>query len=317
MKSCAGAPWSITSEQAGRKRISVTPPRVCLTSAISSLAIHALVRRPATRSCGDPGEARKLTARGTLSAGRTNGPPCWVGQSCRSRPSLVIEGKSVLLQEIRRDDCFDIEVNELDPAKLARSSRRFNPFRRNHAGRTSGSGMLQHRTDACSSPMNIPLFARRSTERPASSCAAVIERIALRWQGLAKTKLVFSGGGAAALCLFSICSGAWGMKAENIWVSDIGRESVPGPKRGQDPTRPATARKITGANARRIMPDASVFLGLSAGERSQGGDGGANGRKPLILASPTLEPEILPDCREKRSARAVIARGVGFSEPGD
>jgi len=55
------------------------------------------------------------------------------------------------------------------------------------------------------------------------------------------------------------------LKAENIWVSDIKGVVYQGRKEEMDPNKARYARKTPARTLAEIMPDADVFLGLSAG----------------------------------------------------
>jgi len=59
-----------------------------------------------------------------------------------------MEGKSVLFKKFAGIDCFDIEVNELDPDKLVEIIAAAEPTFVESPGGHQGSGMLPRREDA-------------------------------------------------------------------------------------------------------------------------------------------------------------------------
>ena len=68
----------------------------------------------------DPDTARDYTARGNLVAVVTNGTAVLgLGNIGALASKPVMEGKAVLFKKFANIDCFDIELNESDPYKLA------------------------------------------------------------------------------------------------------------------------------------------------------------------------------------------------------
>ena len=68
----------------------------------------------------DPAAARRFTARGNLVAVVTNGTAVLgLGNIGALAAKPVMEGKAVLFKKFANIDCFDIELNESDPERLA------------------------------------------------------------------------------------------------------------------------------------------------------------------------------------------------------
>ena len=68
----------------------------------------------------DPNTARDYTARGNLVAVVTNGTAVLgLGNIGGLASKPVMEGKAVLFKKFANIDCFDIELNEPDPERLA------------------------------------------------------------------------------------------------------------------------------------------------------------------------------------------------------
>src|SRR5947209_18268631 len=100
-----------------------------------------------------------------------------------------------------------------------------------------------------------------------------------------------------------------GLKPDNIWVSDIKGVVYQGRKEEMDPNKARYARKTSARTLAEIMPDADVFLGLSAGGVLKAEMVAQMADKPLILALANPEPEILPDVAKKARPDAVMATG--------
>ena len=117
----------------------------------------------------DPGTASRYTARGNLVAVVTNGTAVLgLGNIGALASKPVMEGKAVLFKKFANIDCFDIELNEPDPVKLAEIVCALEP--------TFGAINLEDIKapdcfiveKLCRERMNIPVFHDDSTARPSS-----------------------------------------------------------------------------------------------------------------------------------------------------
>ena len=78
------------------------------------------VAEACTEIKADPDTARDYTSRGNLVAVVTNGSAVLgLGNIGTLASKPVMEGKAVLFKKFANIDCFDIELNEPDPEKLA------------------------------------------------------------------------------------------------------------------------------------------------------------------------------------------------------
>ena len=290
-------------------KISVTPTKGLLNQRDLALAYTPGVAAACEEIVRDPAEARKLTARGNLIGVVTNGTAVLgLGAIGPLASKPVMEGKSVLFKKFAGIDCFDIEVNERDPDKLVEIIAALEP--------TFGGINLEdikapecfHVERMLRERMKIPVFHDDQHGTAIIVGAAVLNGLRVVGKDIAKTKLVCSGAGAAALaCLDLLVS--LGLKAENIWVSDIKGVVYQGRKEEMDPNKTRYARKTPARTLAEIMPDADVFLGLSAGGVLKAEMVAQMAGKPLILALANPEPEILPDVAKSARPDAVIATG--------
>jgi malate dehydrogenase (oxaloacetate-decarboxylating)(NADP+) len=290
-------------------KISVTPTKGLLNQRDLALAYTPGVAAACEEIVRDPAEARKLTARGNLIGVVTNGTAVLgLGAIGPLASKPVMEGKSVLFKKFAGIDCFDIEVNELDPDKLVEIIAALEP--------TFGGINLEdikapecfHVERMLRERMKIPVFHDDQHGTAIIVGAAVLNGLRVVGKDIAKAKLVCSGAGAAALaCLDLLVS--LGLKAENIWVSDIKGVVYQGRKEEMDPNKARYARKTPARTLAEIMPDADVFLGLSAGGVLKPEMVAQMAGKPLILALANPEPEILPDVAKSARPDAVIATG--------
>jgi malate dehydrogenase (oxaloacetate-decarboxylating)(NADP+) len=219
-----------------------------------------------------------------------------------------MEGKAVLFKKFAGIDCFDIEVNELDPVKLVEVIAALEPT-------FGGINLEDIKAPECfyvekmlRERMKIPVFHDDQHGTSIIVGAAILNGLRVVNKEIAKVKLVVSGAGAAALaCLDLLVS--LGMKMENIWVSDIKGVVYEGRKEEMDPNK-ARYAKATGARTLgEIIADADVFLGLSAGKVLKPEMVKLMADRPLILALANPEPEIQPELAKAARPDAVIATG--------
>jgi len=290
-------------------KISVTPTKGLLNQRDLALAYTPGVAAACEEIVRDPAEARKLTSRGNLIGVVTNGTAVLgLGAIGPLASKPVMEGKSVLFKKFAGIDCFDIEVNERDPDRLVEIIAALEP--------TFGGINLEdikapecfHIERRLRERMKIPVFHDDQHGTAIIVGAAVLNGLRVVEKDIEKAKLVCSGAGAAALaCLDLLVS--LGLKADNVWVSDIKGVVYQGRKEEMDPNKARYARKTSARTLAEIMPDADVFLGLSAGGVLKAEMVAQMADRPLILALANPEPEILPDVAKGARPDAVIATG--------
>src|ERR1035437_8604898 len=105
--------------QAPAGKISVNATKPMLTQRDLALAYSPGVAAACELIVENPAEVRNMTARANLVAVITNGTAVLgLGAIGPLAAKPVMEGKGVLFKKFAGIDCFDIEVNELDPVKL-------------------------------------------------------------------------------------------------------------------------------------------------------------------------------------------------------
>ncbi len=293
-------------------KISVTPTKGLVNQRDLALAYTPGVAAACEEIVRDPAEARNLTSRGNLIGVVTNGTAVLgLGAIGPLASKPVMEGKAVLFKKFAGIDCFDIELNELDPDKLVDIIAALEPT-------FGGINLEDIKAPECfyvekklRERMKIPVFHDDQHGTAIIVGAAVLNGLRVVGKDMAKVKLVCSGAGAAALaCLDLLVS--LGLKPENIWVSDIKGVVYEGRREEMDPNKARYARKTPARTLAEIITDADVFLGLSAGGVLKAEMVAKMGDKPLILALANPEPEILPDIA--KSARPDVVMATGRSD---
>jgi len=290
-------------------KISVTATKGLINQRDLALAYTPGVATACEEIVRDPAEARNLTARGNLVGVITNGTAVLgLGAIGPLASKPVMEGKAVLFKKFAGIDCFDIEVNELDPVKLVEVIAALEPT-------FGGINLEDIKAPECfyvekmlRERMKIPVFHDDQHGTSIIVGAAILNGLRVVGKDIAKVKLVVSGAGAAALaCLDLLVS--LGMNMENIWVSDIKGVVYAGRKEEMDPNKARYAKQTDARVLDEIIGGADVFLGLSAGRVLKPEMVKRMAPRPLILALANPEPEIQPELAKAARPDAVIATG--------
>jgi malate dehydrogenase (oxaloacetate-decarboxylating)(NADP+) len=169
----------------------------------------------------DPATASRYTSRGNLVAVVSNGTAVLgLGNIGALASKPVMEGKAVLFKKFANIDCFDIEVNEPDPVKLADIVCALEP--------TFGAINLEDIKapdcfiveKLCRERMNIPVFHDDQHGTAIVVGAAATNAMIVAGKKFEDIKVVSTGGGAAGIaCLNMLVK--LGVKRENVWLCDI------------------------------------------------------------------------------------------------
>ena len=180
-------------------KISVTPTKGLINQRDLGLAYTPGVAMACEEIVRDPAEARNLTARGNLVGVITNGTAVLgLGAIGPLAAKPVMEGKAVLFKKFAGIDCFDIEVNELDPVKLVEVIAALEPT-------FGGINLEDIKAPECfyvekmlRERMKIPVFHDDQHGTSIIVGAAILNGLRVVGKDIAKVKLVVSGAGAAA-----------------------------------------------------------------------------------------------------------------------
>jgi malate dehydrogenase (oxaloacetate-decarboxylating)(NADP+) len=290
-------------------KISIVPTKGLVNQRDLALAYTPGVAAACDEIVRDPAQARELTARGNLIGVVTNGTAVLgLGAIGPLASKPVMEGKSVLFKKFAGIDCFDIELNERDPDKLVDIIAALEPT-------FGGINLEDIKAPECflierklRERMKIPVFHDDQHGTAIIVGAAVLNGLRVVGKDMGRVKLVCSGAGAAALACLDLLVGL-GLSMENVWVSDIKGVVYEGRKEEMDPNKSRYARKTTARTLAEIIPEADVFLGLSAGGVLKAEMVARMAPRPLILALANPEPEILPDVARSARPDALIATG--------
>ncbi|PAU97940.1 NADP-dependent malic enzyme [Paracoccus salipaludis] len=274
-----------------------------------SLAYSPGVAEACLEIQADPACAARYTARGNLVAVVSNGTAVLGLGNIGARASKpVMEGKAVLFKKFANIDCFDIEVDETDPVKLAAIVRALEP--------TFGAINLEDIKapecfvveKLCRESMNIPVFHDDQHGTAIVVGAAATNALRVTGRRFEDIKVVSTGGGAAGIaCLNMLLK--LGVRRENIWLCDIHGLVHEGRNEDMNPQKAAFAQATDLRTLGEVIDGADLFLGLSGPGVLKPEMVARMARRPIVFALANPTPEILPEEVREAAPDALIATG--------
>ena len=257
----------------------------------------------------DPETASRYTSRGNLVAVVSNGTAVLgLGNIGALASKPVMEGKAVLFKKFANIDCFDIEVNESDPEKLADIVCALEP--------TFGAINLEDIKapdcfiveKLCRERMNIPVFHDDQHGTAIVVGAAATNALRVAGKRFEDIKIVSTGGGAAGIaCLNMLVK--LGVKRENIWLCDIQGVVYQGRVEDMNPQKSMYAQDTDLRTLDQVIDGADLFLGLSGPNVLKPEMVVKMAKRPIIFALANPNPEIMPDVARSVAPDAIIATG--------
>ncbi len=255
-----------------------------------------------------PADAFKYTSKGNLVAVISNGTAVLgLGDIGAQASKPVMEGKAVLFKKFAGIDCFDIEINETDPEKLADIIVSLEP--------TFGAINLEDIKapecflveDLCRARMNIPVFHDDQHGTAIVAAAAAKNALIVAKKKIDEIKVVALGAGAAGIACLKMLM-VMGVKKEHITMLDskgvvhVGRNDLTAQK--QEFARDTEMRTTDDA-----MVGADLFLGVSGPGLLTGAMVAKMAPNPIIFALANPTPEIMPEEARAAAPGALIATG--------
>jgi len=296
-------------------KLSVESSKPCATQDDLSLAYTPGVAVPVREINRDPANAYKYTNKGNLVAVITDGTAVLgLGNMGPLASKPVMEGKAVLFKHFAGIDVFDIEVN-------APSIEAFIETVVNIAPTFGGINLEDIAAPHCfrienelRARLDIPVFHDDQHGTAVIVAAALTNALEIQGKTLPTAKIVFLGAGAAG------CSCARLLKlmgATNITmvdksgVLDTARADLHDNNRhlavAHDNTNQGNAKTLAD-----VMPNADVFIGVSAANALSSELLKLMAPKPIVFALANPDPEILPSLAH--SVRDDILMATGRSD---
>jgi malate dehydrogenase (oxaloacetate-decarboxylating)(NADP+) len=290
----------------GKLEVRVTKPMA--TSRDLSLAYSPGVAAACLAIAENPADAARFTGRANLVAVVSNGTAVLgLGDIGALASKPVMEGKAALFKKFAGIDCYDIEVNETDPEKLAAIVTALEP--------TFGAVNLEDIAAPacfeverlCRERMKIPVFHDDQHGTAIVVAAAATNALRLGGKKFQDIRVAAVGGGAAGVACLNLLK-TLGVAADNILVCD--RKGVI--HRGRTDLTPEKAQFAVETNARTLseaMEGADLFLGLAGPGLVTAEDVRKMAPNPIIFALANPTPEIMPELVRAERPDALIATG--------
>ncbi len=253
--------------------------------------------------------ASRLTSRANLVAVVSNGSAVLgLGNIGALASKPVMEGKAVLFKKFGNIDCFDIEVNETDPEKLADIVCALEP--------TFGAVNLEDIKapdcfiveKLCRERMNIPVFHDDQHGTAIVVGAAATNALRVSGRTFEEIKVVSTGGGAAGIaCLNMLLK--LGVKRENVFLCDLNGLVYEGRTEEMTPQKAEFAQPGGAQTLDDVIGGADLFLGLSGPGVLTPEMVKKMADRPIIFALANPDPEIDPDDARAVAPDAIIATG--------
>lgn len=288
-------------------KLSVESSKPCTTQEDLSLAYTPGVAEPVREIHADPANAYKYTNKGNLIAVITDGTAVLgLGDMGALASKPVMEGKAVLFKRFAGIDVFDIEVNAKSPDEFIQTVVNIAP--------TFGGINLEdiaaphcfYIEDELKKRLDIPVFHDDQHGTAVIVAAALLNALELQGKTLARAKIVFLGAGAAG------CSCAKLLKlmgATNITMVD--RTGVLDTNRADlhDNNRELAVAPSSNKTLADVMPDADVFIGVSAKNALDASLIKAMAKNPIVFALANPDPEVLPSAAFAVRDDLIMATG--------
>ena len=274
-----------------------------------SLAYSPGVAEACLEIKADPATASRYTSRGNLVGVVTNGTAVLgLGNIGALASKPVMEGKAVLFKKFANIDCFDIELNEPDPIKLAQIVCALEP--------TFGAINLEDIKapdcfiveQYCRERMKIPVFHDDQHGTAIVVGAAATNALHVAGKSFDQIKVVSTGGGAAGIaCLNMLLK--LGVRRENVWLCDLAGLVYHGRADQMTDQKADYAQGHSPRTLSEVIEGADLFLGLSGPGVLTPDMVAKMARRPIVFALANPTPEILPDAVRAVCPDAIIATG--------
>ena len=288
-------------------KLSVESSKPCATQDDLSLAYTPGVAEPVREIHADPANAYKYTNKGNLVAVITDGTAVLgLGNMGALASKPVMEGKAVLFKRFAGIDVFDIEVNAATPDEFIQTVVNIAP--------TFGGINLEdiaaphcfYIENELKKRLDIPVFHDDQHGTAVIVAGALLNALEIQGKTLPTAKIVFLGAGAAG------CSCAKLLKlmgATNITMVD--RSGVLTSDRADlhDNNRELAVAPSSNKTLADVMPNADVFIGVSAKNALDAALIKGMAASPIIFALANPDPEVLPSVAHAIRDDILMATG--------
>ena len=288
-------------------KLSVDSSKPCATQDDLSLAYTPGVAEPVREIHADPQNAYKYTNKGNLVAVITDGTAVLgLGNMGALASKPVMEGKAVLFKRFAGIDVFDIEINASSPDEFIQTVVNIAP--------TFGGINLEdiaaphcfYIENELKKRLDIPVFHDDQHGTAVIVAGALLNALEIQGKTLPTVKIVFLGAGAAG------CSCAKLLKlmgATNITMVDRSGVLTSDRPDLHDNNRELAVAPSSAKQLADVMPNADVFIGVSAKNALDAALINGMAKNPIIFALANPDPEILPSLAHAVRDDILMATG--------
>ncbi len=273
-----------------------------------ALAYSPGVAGPCRKIHEDPSQSFVYTGRGNLVGVISNGTAVLgLGSIGPYAAKPVMEGKAMLFQKFAGIDSFDIEVAEEDPDAFIRIVAALEPT-------FGGINLEDIKAPECfyieeqlRSRMKIPVFHDDQHGTAIIATAGLLNALDLTGKKVDTIRVVFSGGGAAAIACAHMFMSV-GVPLEHVIMCDTkgvvhdGRDDLNEYKR-------RFAHKTELRTLGEALESADVFVGVSAAGVLKPDMLRSMALNPIVFALANPDPEINPEIARLVRPDVIIATG--------
>jgi malate dehydrogenase (oxaloacetate-decarboxylating)(NADP+) len=288
-------------------KLSVESSKPCATQDDLSLAYTPGVAVPVREINRDPALAYKYTNKGNLIAVITDGTAVLgLGNMGPLASKPVMEGKAVLFKHFAGIDVFDIEIN-------APTIEAFIETVVNIAPTFGGINLEDIAAPHCfrienelRARLDIPVFHDDQHGTAVIVAAALTNALELQGKTLPTVKIVFLGAGAAGCScarLLKLMGATNITMVDKLGILDTSRTDLHDNNRHLA-VAPSDAKALAD-----VMPNADVFIGVSAANALSPELLKLMAPKPVVFALANPDPEILPSLAHAVRDDILMATG--------
>jgi malate dehydrogenase (oxaloacetate-decarboxylating)(NADP+) len=288
-------------------KLSVDSSKPCATQDDLSLAYTPGVAEPVREIHADPANAYKYTNKGNLVAVITDGTAVLgLGNMGALASKPVMEGKAVLFKRFAGIDVFDIEVNAKSPDEFIQTVVNIAPTFGGINLEDIASPHCFYIENELKKRLDIPVFHDDQHGTAVIVAGALLNALEIQGKTLPTAKIVFLGAGAAG------CSCAKLLKlmgATNITMTDKTGVIDTDRKDLHDNNRELAVVPSSAKTLADVMPDADVFIGVSAKNALNPELIKSMAKNPIIFALANPDPEVLPSVAHAIRDDILMATG--------
>lgn len=294
----------------GRKgKIEVIPSKPVFTQSDLSLAYTPGVAEPCRAIFRDEMAVYEYTSKGNLVAVVTNGTAVLgLGNLGPLGAKPVMEGKGNLFKQLADIDVFDLELDAPHAEDVIRTCIALAPT-------FGGINLEDIKAPDCfvieeelKRRLNIPVFHDDQHGTAIICGAGFINALEVAGKKASEVKVVFSGGGAAAIACAEIFLSV-GVLRENIIMCDTKGVIYQGRTEGMNSYKQRFASTTEARTLSEALVGADAFIGLSVAGALTPEMILPMAKDPILFAMANPDPEILPELALAARPDTIMATG--------